>query len=135
MGGVLAFRNQIGVDHRYAEAGKWSESRIARPPQGLVTVAREDELEVDQMKLLHLGDQRIVLARTENGWAAFSDSCTHRGGSLAGGVMTCGTVICPWHGSHFDVHTGKVSAGPATEPIRSFPITVEGGEVRLDPRG
>ncbi len=136
MGGVLSFRNQIGVDHRYAEAGKWSEARIAMPGQGLlVTVAREDELKVDQMKLLHLDGERIVLARTEDGWAAFSDRCTHKGGSLAGGLMACGRVICPWHGTQFDVRSGAVHAGPAVEPIRTFPITVAGGEVRLDPYG
>jgi nitrite reductase/ring-hydroxylating ferredoxin subunit/uncharacterized membrane protein len=135
MGGVLAFRNQIGVDHRYAEAGKWSESRVQRPQQGPVTVARDDELQVDQMKLLHVDGERIVLARTEEGWVAFSDSCTHRGGSLAGGVMTCGTVICPWHGSQFDVRSGAVSAGPAGDRIRTFPVTVEGGQVRLDAHG
>ena len=77
---------------------------------------------------------QIVLARTDDGWAAFEDRCTHRGGSLAGGQMTCGTVICPWHGSQFDVATGAVSAGPAEESIRTFPVEVEGGEVRLDPR-
>src|SRR5207247_2520443 len=26
MGGTLAYRNQIGVDHRYAGAGKWKEA-------------------------------------------------------------------------------------------------------------
>src|SRR4030095_11686024 len=28
MGGTLAYRNQIGVDHRYANAGQWQETRI-----------------------------------------------------------------------------------------------------------
>lgn len=30
-------------------------------------VAREDELEIDQMKLVRLGERRIVLVRTEHG--------------------------------------------------------------------
>lgn len=135
MGGVLAFRNQIGVDHRYAGAGKWSEAAFPAGATGPVPVASTDELEVDQMKLLKFGAERIVLARTEDGWVAFSDHCTHRGGSLAGGVMACGTVVCPWHGSQFDVRTGEVRAGPAESPIRTFPVDVDGTSVRVDPRG
>jgi uncharacterized membrane protein len=30
MGGTLVHRNQIGVDHRYANAGKWNEQHIDR---------------------------------------------------------------------------------------------------------
>jgi nitrite reductase/ring-hydroxylating ferredoxin subunit/uncharacterized membrane protein len=131
MGGTLVTRNLIGVDHRYAQAGKWREETIDARKDGAVTVARRDELQVDQMKLLRVGDKRIVLARTESGYVAFDDRCTHRGGSLAGGVMICGTVQCLWHGSQFDVSTGKVKAGPAKQEIAVYRVTEEGGDVRL----
>jgi nitrite reductase/ring-hydroxylating ferredoxin subunit/uncharacterized membrane protein len=122
MGGTLVNRNQIGVDHRYAGAGKWREQTIEARPNTPVTVASADELKVDQMKLLHVGNRRIVLARTERGYVAFDDRCPHRGGSLAGGTMICGTVQCPWHGSQFDVHTGAVKAGPADRSIASYRV-------------
>lgn len=131
LGGVLVNRNQIGVDPRYAGAGKWREATIARRPGEAAVVARADELAVDQMKLLRVGDRRLVLARTEQGYVAFSDHCTHRGGSLAGGAMIFGTVQCPWHGSQFDVRTGAVRAGPAREPIETFRVEERGGEVLL----
>jgi nitrite reductase/ring-hydroxylating ferredoxin subunit/uncharacterized membrane protein len=132
LGGTLVYRNQIGVDHRYARAGKWKEQSFeARPGGQPVVVAREDELEIDQMKLLRVGDRRIVLARTEQGYAAFDDRCTHKGGPLADGVLICGTVQCPWHGSQFDTRTGAARAGPATEPITTHRIEVTDGEVRL----
>jgi nitrite reductase/ring-hydroxylating ferredoxin subunit/uncharacterized membrane protein len=131
MGGTLAFRNQIGVDHRYAGAGKWRVERVARGEGEPFVVARENELATNQMKLLELDGRRIVLARTEEGHVAFDDRCTHRGGSLAGGAMICGTVQCPWHGSQFDTRTGETRAGPATEPIRTYTIEEADGEVRL----
>jgi nitrite reductase/ring-hydroxylating ferredoxin subunit/uncharacterized membrane protein len=131
MGGTLVTRNFIGVDHRYAQAGKWREETIDAPPNGAVAVAKRDELKIDQMKLLRVGTKRIVLARTENGYVAFDDRCTHRGGSLAGGVMVCGTVQCLWHGSQFDASSGQVKAGPATREIRVYQVTEENGEVRL----
>jgi nitrite reductase/ring-hydroxylating ferredoxin subunit len=74
---------------------------------------------------------RFALARTGEGYCAFQDRCTHRGGSLADGVLICGTVQCLWHGSQFDVKTGEVRAGPAKEPLRTYRVEQGEGEVRL----
>lgn len=131
LGGTLVNRNMISVDHRYAGAGKWSEATLRPQPGRPLVAARADELEVDQMKLLRVEGRRIVLARTEDGYVAFDDRCTHRGGSLAGGVMICGTVQCLWHGSQFDCRTGEVKAGPADEPIETYEVSESGGEVHL----
>jgi nitrite reductase/ring-hydroxylating ferredoxin subunit len=130
LGGTLVYRNQIGVDIRYAHAGKWSEKYINND-QGEIPVASTDELKVNQMKLLHIKGKRIVLCKTEKGYAAFDDHCTHRGGSLAGGAVICGTVQCPWHGSQFDVFTGSVTAGPATENIGIYSVKEIDGKVIL----
>ena len=133
MGGVLVNRNQIGVDHRYAGAGKWREAVVEARSGKPVLAAKSVELQVNQMKLLRVGDRRIVLARTEQGYAAFDDRCTHRGGSLAGGVLICGTVQCPWHGSQFAVHTGEVKAGPAEDRIGTYRVEDRDGEVWVSP--
>jgi nitrite reductase/ring-hydroxylating ferredoxin subunit/uncharacterized membrane protein len=133
MGGTLAYRNQIGVDHRYARAGQWSELRVGSDDvaDGRVIAAHADELELDQMKLVVVDDRRIVLGRTEDGYVAFDDRCTHKGGSLAGGNMMCGRVQCPWHGSQFDVRSGAVQAGPADKPIRTYTVEESDGVIRV----
>ncbi|MGQ0701951.1 MAG: DUF2231 domain-containing protein [Gemmatimonadales bacterium] len=131
LGSILVARNQIGVDHRYAEAGKWKEARSEPNREGDLVVARAGELAVDQMKLLHVAGRRIVLARTEDGYTAFDDHCTHRGGSLADGVMISGQVQCPWHGSQFDVRTGAVVNGPAREPINTYYVEEKENRVIL----
>lgn len=131
MGGTLVTRNLISVDHRYAEAGRWKESSYRADRGEPVVVAGSEELEVNQMKLLHIGGKRIVLGRTENGYVAFDDGCTHAGGSLAGGVLICGTVHCLWHGSQFTVATGKPAMGPAKKAIKTYRVEMKGGEVLL----
>jgi uncharacterized membrane protein/nitrite reductase/ring-hydroxylating ferredoxin subunit len=130
LGSRLIYHLQIGVDHSYAEDGSWRDDRIS-DSSGAMVVARADELKVDQMKLLRVGERRIVLARTEDGYCAFQDHCTHEGGSLAGGTLTCGTVQCPWHGSQFRVATGEVEAGPAGKKIETYTVEETGGQVRL----
>jgi len=139
LGGTLVFRNQIGVDHRYANAGQY---RIEAAPSGTtIDAASADELKVGQMKLLRAGDRRVVLARTEQGYAAFDDRCTHKGGPLSDGALVCGTVQCPWHGSQFDVMSGRVEEGPAAEPIATYAVEerdgrvlITGGRPASDPR-
>jgi nitrite reductase/ring-hydroxylating ferredoxin subunit/uncharacterized membrane protein len=131
MGGVLVNRNQIGVDHRYARAGRWKEEKVERTSGRPIVVAAANELEVDQMKLIRVNGRRIVLARAPEGYVAFDDRCTHKGGSLAGGVMIGGVVQCPWHGSQFDCRTGQVKAGPAKDPIPAYQVVEQEGKVRL----
>ena len=131
LGGTLVYRNQIGIDSRYADAGKWKEE-YKDAAQKQIEVAAIDELKPNQMKLIHVGDKRIVIGRTEKGYLAFDDHCTHRGGSLAGGVMICGTVQCPWHGSQFDVMSGTVKAGPAKESINTYRVVEIDGKVYLN---
>lgn len=130
MGGTLVVRNQIGVDHRYANAGKWRENRHLRVA-GPVTIGDCADLKVDQMMLVRLDDQRIAVGRTEKGCRAFDDRCTHKGGPLSDGVLICGTVQCPWHGSQFDVSTGEVKAGPATRKIATHRVAESNGQIRV----
>lgn len=130
MGGTLVYRNQIGVDHRHASAGKWQETSVPRVKDAVV-VAEADDLERDQMKLVHVDGMRIALGRTEEGYRAFDDRCTHKGGPLSDGVLICGTVQCPWHGSQFDVNTGDVKCGPAKKKIATHAVQESNGQVRL----
>ncbi len=130
MGGTLVYRNQIGIDPRYANAGKWREEYLVAK-NGQVEISKIDELKLNQMWLIHVSGKRIVIARTESGYAAFEDHCTHRGGSLAAGAMICGTVQCPWHGSQFSVTTGDVKAGPAKEKIKVYLVKESNGKLHL----
>ena len=122
LGGTLVTRNMISVDHRYANAGKWQEASVTGKAGEAIVVGREDDLEENQMKLLRVNGRRFVLARTADGYTAFDDACTHRGGALADGVLIDGTVQCLWHGSQFDVTTGEVASGPASRKIRVYEV-------------
>ncbi|MEO5509190.1 MAG: DUF2231 domain-containing protein [Longimicrobiales bacterium] len=128
LGGKLVVKNQIGVDNKYAAEGRWSEISISKSGD---VVAAPDELLVNQMKLVRLNGKRIVLARADAGFVAFDDHCTHRGGSLAGGVLICNTVQCPWHGSQFDVVTGEPLCGPADKRIDTYRVEESQAGIRL----
>ncbi len=127
LGGTLVYRNQIGVDHRQPDAGHWRE--LTAGSDGRVGGAVTDD---DQMTLVHSAGARVVVARSEGTVVAFQDRCTHRGGPLSDGVLTCGIVQCPWHGSRFDVRSGAVRRGPAAEPLQTIRTRTEGADVVLE---
>jgi len=131
LGGTLVYRNQIGVEHRYAGAGKLKERSLdswSRP------VCNQSELADGQMLLAKVDGERVVVGRCPEGLFAFSDHCTHRGGPLSDGALVDCTVQCPWHGSQFDIRTGRVVAGPAEEKIEIYQIETRGNEVYITPK-
>jgi len=131
LGGTLVYKERIGVEPSYARGGTWNEEYIRLMSQRAIVVARSNELEIDQMKLVHVKGKRIVLARTAEGYVAFDDRCPHKGGSLADGALVGGRVQCPWHGSQFEVNTGAVKANPARSAIKTHLVEVSGSEIRL----
>ena len=77
-------------------------------------------------------ETRITLANVAGTFFAIENTCTHRGCSLADGKLDGSTLQCACHGSRFDVASGSVVRGPAEDPVRSFPVHVENGEVQVD---
>jgi nitrite reductase/ring-hydroxylating ferredoxin subunit len=48
------------------------------------------------------------------------------------GKIDGSTVTCPWHGSQYNMCTGAVLLGPATEPVKTYPVIVEGEIGRVE---
>ncbi len=131
LGATLVYRNQIAVDHRYANAGKQREVELNDWNQ---PVCRSADLKQGQMLLAVIQGARVAVGRCEEGLVAFSDHCTHKGGPLSDGALVGCTVQCPWHGSQFDIHSGRVVAGPADESILTYDVVTRGDEVFVYPK-
>ncbi|HSF82143.1 MAG TPA: Rieske 2Fe-2S domain-containing protein [Anaerolineales bacterium] len=75
---------------------------------------------------LRLKGQAILVTNIGGDFYATEEECTHAGGPLSEGVMEGETVICPWHGSCFNVITGEVTCPPATEPLKNYQVEIVG---------
>ncbi len=75
--------------------------------------------------------EEYAIARTAEGAVhVFMDVCPHGHCSLGnGGAVRDGALVCPCHGSAFDLATGAVLSPPARFPLRVYPVRVEGDEV------
>ena len=70
----------------------------------------------------------IVITQPEPGsFKAFTAICTHEG-CIVNSVSN-GTINCPCHGSKFSIKNGSVVNGPATKPLASIAIKVEGTSI------
>jgi nitrite reductase/ring-hydroxylating ferredoxin subunit len=96
-----------------------------------VTVDTAADLSEGQMRAFEVSGRRVTVARVGGSLHAFDDTCTHRQCSLAGGDLEEATVTCPCHGSQFDVTTGAVLNPPATEPVKTYPVRVEGDDLQV----
>lgn len=75
----------------------------------------------------------ILLAHAEDGeFYALNDICTHEEFNLSDGELWGLEVECPQHSSRFDLHDGHVTGLPAVIPARTYPVTVEGGDVYVE---
>lgn len=79
-----------------------------------------------------VGDEPIAICRSGGTLYAVHDVCTHQYALLSDGYVEDGCIECPMHQGRFDLATGKATCAPATEPIRTFAIKVEGGKVLIE---
>ncbi|WP_306366688.1 Rieske (2Fe-2S) protein [Nocardiopsis sp. CC223A] len=77
-----------------------------------------------------LAGAAVVLTQPEAGeFRAFSTTCTHEGCPVD--EVVGDEIVCPCHGSRFSIADGSRTAGPASDPLEEYPVTVteEGGLV------
>lgn len=94
-----------------------------------VPVARLSDLKPNSLKQVKAGDQEIALANVAGEVFAISDVCTHAHCPLSEGELDGDRVICPCHGSEFNVRTGAVENPPADEPVATYAVRVEGDQI------
>ncbi|MET9297164.1 Rieske (2Fe-2S) protein [Streptomyces sp. NPDC003077] len=74
-------------------------------------------------------EQRLLVSQPTKGqYKCFGAACTHQG-CVLDKIDKREGGHCPCHGSRFDVTTGAVLQGPATQPLPEVPVKVEGGKL------
>ena len=98
----------------------------------LVRVGSSREITAGQMRAFDVEGTKVTVASANGNLYAVDNTCTHMGCSLANGKLNGTTVTCPCHGSQFDITSGAVVRGPASRPVRSRPVKVEGEDLLVE---
>jgi nitrite reductase/ring-hydroxylating ferredoxin subunit/uncharacterized membrane protein len=121
IGGDLVFGEQIGVNHAAGQS----------IPDDYTAALPDAELPEDEPHLAEVGGTRVVLVRHGGRIHALAETCSHLGGPLAEGTLTEGGIVCPWHGSRFNLEDGSVLDGPATFRQPCFDVRVTDGQIEV----
>lgn len=95
-------------------------------------VARVEDIPAEEALRVVVEGRAVALFHVEGAVYAIDDLCTHAEASLSQGYLDGCVIECPLHQACFDVRTGRVLEGPATEDVRAYPAKVEAGAVLLD---
>jgi nitrite reductase/ring-hydroxylating ferredoxin subunit len=98
----------------------------------LIRVGNAKDISAGKMRVYDVAGTDVNVANVDGRLHAFDDKCTHMACSLARGRAEGATVICPCHGSKFDVTSGTVLRGPATRPVRSRLVQIEGESLLVE---
>lgn len=79
-----------------------------------------------------VADREICVTEIDGEVFAIDDVCTHGEASLSEGEREGYAVECFLHGARFDLRTGAVLTPPATQPVKSYPIQIEGNDVLIE---
>ena len=94
---------------------------------------RVGDIPSGQIRLVHVGGEEAAVYNADGTLYATQGVCTHRGGPLSEGDLAGQVVTCPLHGSQFDVTTGQVVQGPATESLTCYRVIVDSEIGRVEP--
>jgi 3-phenylpropionate/trans-cinnamate dioxygenase ferredoxin component len=99
------------------------------------TIGRGDAIPNDYVVPYYMADLklRISITRVDGRLYAFNDLCTCAGHAcpLSGGLLTGTTIMCQCHGSRFDITTGAVIGGPATEALHVYKVQEVEGSIQI----
>jgi nitrite reductase/ring-hydroxylating ferredoxin subunit len=99
-----------------------------------------------------LGRLSVILVQSDGAVHAIENRCPHLGLPLARGKIAAGEIACPFHGSRFKLETGEntdwvaaigsmklpswsrtlLAMGKKPQPLRVFPVSVEGEDVLVE---
>ena len=97
-----------------------------------VRVCAADDVKPNSAVRVDVAGHRLAVVRIgDDAWYVIGDRCTHAEASLAGGEIwpdEC-EIECPKHGSAFSLKTGEPMTLPATQPVPTYTVRIDGDDV------
>jgi nitrite reductase/ring-hydroxylating ferredoxin subunit len=115
-------------------------------------IATTAEASSDKVLKTNANGQSILVAKVGDQYCAIANKCPHLGLPMAKGKLENGVVTCPFHGSKFEICTGKnvewvdsfvgiplpgvakkmMAMGKSPTDVASFNVTQEGEDLFID---
>ncbi len=99
--------------------------------QWIDVCAADDIDEEDVLRFDHAGHIYAVYRSPQSTYFATDGLCTHEKISLADGLVMDYVIECPKHNGRFDYRDGKALGAPVCVNLKTYPVEVKDGRVRL----
>jgi 3-phenylpropionate/trans-cinnamate dioxygenase ferredoxin component len=96
-----------------------------------VPVAKAESLAPGSAMKVEAEGLSFALYNLDGTFYATAEICSHAHASLAEGFILDDTIECPLHGACFSIKTGEALSAPATDPVLTFPVRVDDGDVLI----
>ena len=74
----------------------------------------------------------ICVALVGNEVFAIEDNCSHQDSALSEGEQNGYKIECWLHSAEFDLRTGDALTPPASQPVKTYPVLVDGNNVVVE---
>ena len=101
----------------------------------LVKVATVDQVPEGEARRFSYDSTEVAVANLGEGeFRAIDAVCSHALSYLDEGEVDpdMETIECAKHGSTFDLNTGRPRTLPATQPVRVYPVKVDGDDILIE---
>ena len=99
---------------------------------GYIKITNVDGVSPGKMRKFQVDGHDVLICHTKkDGFFAVENVCSHAHATLEGGRLRACRLICPLHGGSFDVRDGSATGKPATAPIKTFPLRVNGADIEV----
>lgn len=115
-------------------------------------IATTADVSTDKVLKTSASGKSVIVAKVGDKYCAIANKCPHLGLPLAKGKFENGTITCPFHGSKFEICTGKnvewvesvvgiplpgvakkmMAMGKSPTDVDSFAVTQEGDDLFID---
>jgi nitrite reductase/ring-hydroxylating ferredoxin subunit len=128
-----AFSAHLGGHLSFGLGVRVNRTAFESPRERYAPVCDESELNGGKLVGVELEGESVVVSRSDESGevCAIAATCSHMGGPLADGDREGDVVVCPWHGSRFDLCSGEVRGGPAVYPQPRYEARVRAGKVEI----
>ena len=97
-----------------------------------VQVAKKSQVPANGVIGVQVDGKRLALVNLNGEIYALDDDCPHQAGPLSDGRIVGHEIECPWHSSHFDIRTGRVTIDPAETDVATYKVRLIGDAVEVE---
>ena len=96
-----------------------------------VSLTKTSLIEENRVTCLEIEGHRVALGKVKGEFFAVQNKCSHAEQSFDTGRMRGHKLLCPLHGAIFDIRDGSVLAAPASRPLVTYRLKVDGEDILI----